>query len=62
MYGQMSTTENALTAHLVLLGNVTQHQEQKIDQDLKNALEYKNIHHITLQTERENELCKTEIC
>lgn len=58
----MSTTENALTAHLVCLEMLLNHQEQKIDQDLKNALEYKNIHHITLQTERENELCKTETC
>jgi len=60
--GKMSSTEKALTAHLVLFGSVTQHQEQKIKQDLKHVLEHKNIHHFTLQTERENELCKTEIC
>jgi len=37
----MNTTEKALTAHLVLFGSVTQHQEQKIKQDLKHALNIK---------------------
>jgi cobalt-zinc-cadmium efflux system protein len=58
----MSTTENALTAHLVLFSNITHQQAQKIKHDLKHALEHKNIHHITLETESENELCETEIC
>jgi cobalt-zinc-cadmium efflux system protein len=58
----MSTTENALTAHLVLYSNITQQQAQKIKDDLKHALEHKNIHHITLETESENELCETEVC
>ncbi len=58
----MSTTENALTAHLVLFSNITHPQAQKIKHDLKHALERKNIHHITLETENENELCETEIC
>jgi len=58
----MSTTENALTAHLVFASNVTQQEQQKIKHDLKHALEHNNIHHITLETEQENETCKTEEC
>lgn len=58
----ISTTENALTAHLVLKQDITTEQEQKIKHQLKHQLEHKNIHHITLETERENELCKTEEC
>lgn len=58
----ISTTENALTGHLVLQQNVTIEEEQKIKHKLKHELEHKNIHHITLETERENEHCETEIC
>lgn len=58
----ISTTENALTAHLVLQQNTTTEQEQYIKKELKHALEHKNIHHITLETERENDLCKTIAC
>ena len=58
----MSTTENALTAHLVFASNITQQQQQEIKHILKHELEHKNIHHITLETESENELCKTEEC
>jgi cobalt-zinc-cadmium efflux system protein len=58
----MSTTENALTAHLVLASDITQLQQQKIKYALKHQLEHNNIHHITLETENENELCKTEEC
>ncbi len=58
----MSTTENALTAHLVFASNITQQQQQEIKHILKHELLHKNIHHITLETESENELCKTEEC
>jgi len=58
----ISTTENALTAHLVLPQNTSTAQEQKIKHELKHKLEHKNIHHITLETERENENCETEQC
>ena len=58
----ISTTENALTAHLVLKDGTTLEQEQKIKYQLKHQLEHKNIHHITLETERENELCEAEDC
>ena len=58
----MSTTENALTAHLVLGSGITIEQEKKIKHDLKHDLQLKNIHHITLETERDNEDCATELC
>jgi cobalt-zinc-cadmium efflux system protein len=58
----ISTTENALTAHLVLQQDTTTAQEQKIKHKLKHELQHKNIHHITLETERENENCETEMC
>jgi len=58
----ISTTENALTAHLVLIQDTTIEQELSIKQELKHVLELQNIHHITLETERENEFCETEVC
>lgn len=58
----ISTTENALTAHLVLEDHITTLEEQKIKQKLKHELEHKNIHHITLETERENEVCEMVEC
>lgn len=58
----LSSTENAMTAHLVLMKDTSLEQEHKIKHDLKHALEHKNIQHITIETERENELCKTGVC
>ena len=58
----ISTTENALTAHLVLKQEITSEQERKIKQKLKHEFGGKNIHHITLETERENESCGAEVC
>jgi cobalt-zinc-cadmium efflux system protein len=58
----LSTTENALTAHLVLASGVTLKEEQKIKHELRHLLEHKNIHHVTLETERGNENCETEVC
>ena len=58
----ISTTENALTAHLVLEKNVPIEEEQKIKLRLKHELEHKNIQHVTLETERENDGCETKNC
>ena len=58
----ISTTENALTAHLVLPVNTNIAEEQQIKHRLKHELEHKNIHHITLETERENDICKELVC
>ncbi len=58
----ISTTENALTAHLVLEKNMTLEQEIAIKSQFRHELEHKNIHHITLETERENNMCGLEVC
>ena len=58
----ISTSENALTAHLVLDKNISIEEEQKIKQLLKHKFAHQNIHHITLETEREHEPCKTADC
>jgi cobalt-zinc-cadmium efflux system protein len=58
----ISTTENALTAHLVLPVHASIEEEKQIKHTLKHELEHKNIQHITLETERENENCATAAC
>lgn len=58
----ISTTENALTAHLVLASNTTNDEEHRIKHNLRHALAHKNIQHITLETERDNEHCEAEEC
>ncbi len=58
----ISTTENALTAHLVLQQNTPIEEEQKIKHEIKHQLQHKNIHHITIETEWENEACEEKAC
>lgn len=58
----MSTTENAMTGHLVFDHNISLEQEQVLKNKLKHELNHKNIHHITLETERENEACNGQDC
>jgi len=58
----ISTTENALTAHLVLKNEVTLTQEQHIKNDLRHRLLHLNVHHVTLETEREGDPCATQVC
>lgn len=58
----ISTTENALTAHIVLDPGTDSLKEINIKSELKQALELKNIHHITLETERCSEDCDTLTC
>lgn len=58
----ISTTENALTAHLVLPMGTTIAEEQKIKHTLKHELEHNNIHHITIESEYDNMACAEEEC
>ncbi|MEO6404792.1 MAG: cation diffusion facilitator family transporter [Ferruginibacter sp.] len=58
----ISTTENALTGHLVLQHSISVEREQQIKHDLKHKLLHNGIHHITLETEREGEHCEKEEC
>ncbi len=58
----ISTTENALTAHIVLSNDVSIEMEQEIKHSLKHELQHQNIHHITIETERESDRCKEMDC
>lgn len=58
----ISTTENALTAHLVLQLDTTPEQEQQIKQELRHMLLHQNIHHVTLETEHYSEECGNIVC
>jgi len=50
----ISTSENALTAHVVLDRQLIPEEEHKIKAEIRNILEQFDILHITLETEREN--------
>lgn len=58
----ISTTENALTAHIVLLPEIASEDEQKIKDDLKRQFGLKNIQHVTLETEKGDVDCGTITC
>jgi cobalt-zinc-cadmium efflux system protein len=52
----MSTTENALTAHVVLKQVIDLQDITKLKKNIKHHLEHVNIHHATLEFEvAENE-------
>lgn len=56
----MSTTKNAMTAHLMMEKGLTDKQLAEIKHKMKHALEHLNIQHVTLETEME--ACKEEAC
>ena len=56
----MSTTRNAMTAHLILENDLTEDQIAKLKSNLKHDLEHLNIQHATLETESQN--CYNENC
>lgn len=58
----LSSTENAMTAHLVLKNEVTADRALGIKKDLKHTLEHRTIQHITLETESEDEFCGAKRC
>jgi cobalt-zinc-cadmium efflux system protein len=58
----LSTNQNAMTAHLVLQDGTSNEDEMKIKNDLKHKLEHENLHHITLETEYENDTCLSRDC
>jgi cobalt-zinc-cadmium efflux system protein len=51
----MSTTQNALTAHVVVLNDS---DAKKLKEQLKHELLHLNISHATLELESENEVCQ----
>lgn len=58
----LSTTESALTAHLVVQAASTFEQVALIKKDIKHQLSHKNIQHVTLEVEREGEGCPDPTC
>jgi cobalt-zinc-cadmium efflux system protein len=56
----MSTTRNAMTAHLMLEKDLTDKEVAEIKHKMKHTLEHMNIQHVTLETE--SEACKEEAC
>jgi len=58
----MSTTENAMTAHLVIDKSKAPEQITAIKNHLKHTLQHMDIQHITLETEFANEPCKKPEC
>ena len=58
----ISTTRNALTAHIVVDNNNSLTQIENIKQRVKHTLEHLNIHHATLEVEPEAEICETKDC
>ncbi len=56
----ISTTQNAMTGHLVVADNLSMPQIEKLKNHIKHELEHLNIHHSTLETE--TKICREEIC
>jgi len=54
----MSTTRNALTAHVVIDSDDSLHVAEKIKHELKHELEHMNIQHATLEIESSDENCE----
>jgi cobalt-zinc-cadmium efflux system protein len=58
----ISTTQNALTGHLVVTNNSSNKEMAEMKEKIKHELEHLNVHHITLETEFENEECDEPDC
>jgi cobalt-zinc-cadmium efflux system protein len=58
----ISTTENALTAHVVLGSEAGISDEMVIKEELRYTLEKMNISHVTLETERGEQDCRITKC
>jgi cobalt-zinc-cadmium efflux system protein len=54
----MSTTENALTAHIVIDATSSLQDAEKIKHDLKHELSHMNIQHVTLEMESSDQNCE----
>ena len=56
----ISTTQNAMTGHLVVSNELSHEQVSKLKHAVKHELEHLNIKHATLETETET--CEEEVC
>jgi cobalt-zinc-cadmium efflux system protein len=56
----LSTTENALTGHVVLKKEIGIEAQEKIKNEIKHQLLHLNIQHVTLETETEALACEPQ--
>jgi cobalt-zinc-cadmium efflux system protein len=56
----LSTTENALTGHVVLNREIGIEAQEKIKKEIKHQLLHLNIQHVTLETETETLACEPQ--
>lgn len=56
----MSTTKNAMTAHLIVENDLPEQKIAELKKKLKHELEHQNIQHVTLETESQH--CHDENC
>ncbi|HLK27586.1 MAG TPA: cation diffusion facilitator family transporter [Puia sp.] len=58
----LSTTENALTGHIVVAKETDMNSIERIKHDVKHELEHLNVKHATLEVEMENVPCEEQDC
>lgn len=58
----ISTTENAMTAHLVVPYELSGNKEKNLRKELLHQLDHLNIHHVTLEVERGMSNCVSSVC
>ena len=58
----LSTTVNAMTAHLIISENLSSADEQELKEKVKHELLHLNIQHATLETERGKGHCEDHKC
>ena len=58
----ISTTQNAMTVHLVLDNNLTKEQEHNIKHEFRHEMEHLKINHVTLETEWSKDDCEIKDC
>jgi cobalt-zinc-cadmium efflux system protein len=58
----MSTTQNALTAHVVMDDRLGFDEKMKLVQNIKHELQHHNIQHATIELESKESPCEEEAC
>ena len=58
----LSSTENALTVHIIPKENVKLEDTLTIKKDIKEGLAHQNIQHITIEFEKKSDDCQDKDC
>ncbi len=58
----MSTTENAMTVHVVVSKQLSDLEVMGLKKEIKHVLEHQSVHHSTLEIESENFVCEQSFC